>query len=64
MATVKYDLNPGQNLTQVVQSAGIAIPSGAGMELTVDTTQFTKKRDLVLALEQLTNYISETAFPL
>jgi hypothetical protein len=55
-------MNPGDNLTAVVQATGTAITSG--LQLTVDTTKFTSKIPLVLALEQLTNYISEQSFPL
>jgi len=57
MATRLYSAEVGAKLVDITQASGSA--TTAGMELTIDLAKFTSKKAVILALEQLTAYITK-----
>jgi len=57
MATRLYSAEVGTTLVDITQASGSA--TTAGMELTIDLAKFTNKKAVILALEQLTAYITK-----
>ena len=56
MATELYSVNLGNNYSKVTKTTGSA--TTAGMELTIDLAKFANKKDALLALDALKEFIT------
>jgi hypothetical protein len=60
MATEKYSVDKGKNYSTVTKAVGSA--TTAGMELTIDLAKFTSKKDALIAIEALVEFITRDIY--